>query len=563
MNFLQPLGAIGFLAPALILALYFLRRKHTDLPVPSTLLWRQTAEDASAAHPFQRLRKNALMLLQLLIAALLAFSLMRPALPGRVAGETVMIFDCSASMQAKENGVSRLETAVEKAREHINAMRSDAPLTILSVGGETRQALSRSLDRSLAREALSSLRAENTGADLSPALSLARAMDAELGGVTILIFSDSFFPQPGVTVIGCGQGAENRALLSFTAVGDTAVARIANYGKDAELTVECSADGALCDAKRVFAGEGENVSVFFRAPENAQILLARLVDEDAIGTDNAAYFVRRDAGETKVALAGSNTFLEHALQLRQDVRLIRTTQEEWDGLEGVKLYVRDGDTVVFSRSAGFPPVTAGEVQAAEDPLSLASSAGAEALTRYLTLSGVALRQYRPLSGGEAFLRCGQDAVGVWGEDWAALGFDLHDSNLPLKYDFPVMIQNILSYLAPQDEGVKDGKCGQSLTLSAGGQVTTPLGRTLFVEDMGVFADTGEAGLYRLRAEGKEYPFAMVMEPGESDVRAAAETVYEGEAGPRTGQQEITGWLLLAALLLILLEGGLSRRVGAY
>ena len=54
MEFLQPWGAIAFLAPAAVLALYFLRRKYVETPVSSTLLWRRTMQDLNAAHPFQR-----------------------------------------------------------------------------------------------------------------------------------------------------------------------------------------------------------------------------------------------------------------------------------------------------------------------------------------------------------------------------------------------------------------------------------------------------------------------------------------------------------------------------
>ena len=32
---------------------------------------------------------------------------------------------------------------------------------------------------------------------------------------------------------------------------------------------------------------------------------------------------------------------------------------------------------------------------------------------------------------------------------AALGFDVHHSNLPLKADFPVLVQNLLAYLLPE------------------------------------------------------------------------------------------------------------------
>lgn len=561
MEFLQPWGAIAFLAPAVVLALYFLRRKYVETPVSSTLLWRRAVQDLNAAHPFQRLKKNPLMLLQLLIALLLALALMRPAIGGQIAGETVMIFDCSASMQARENGKTRMEAALERARDEISSLSPDAPLTILTAGSETRQLLSRSTDRTLAREALNSIAPGNTAGNLTQALSLARAMNEELKVVRVIVYSDTYAPSPGVEAVNCAQGAENRAVLSLAALGGVAVARIANYGNAGEFTAECFAGGMLCDARRFSAESGETVSVRFAVPENAAVLSVRLTDGDAVSSDDAAYCIHREEGETIVVLDGTDTFLEQALTLRSDVRLVRAAEADWKGITNADLYIREKDTVIFSRSLELPPVSAGETKEPEYALTVAS--GAEALTRHLSLTDIALKQYRPLNGGTPFLRCEEDTLGTFGADWVMLGFDPHGSNLPLKYDFPIMIQNILQYLCPPSSGVSDGICGQKMSLRTAGTVETPSGRTIEINENSIFADTEEAGLYILRTAEGETSFALTMDFSESDVREAAPSAGETGNHTVTGRREITRWLLLAALLLLLLEGGISRRVGAY
>ena len=40
-------------------------------------------------------------------------------------------------------------------------------------------------------------------------------------------------------------------------------------------------------------------------------------------------------------------------------------------------------------------------------------------------------------------------VAAYTDSEAAIGFRLQDSNLPLKYDFPILIQNILNLLLPE------------------------------------------------------------------------------------------------------------------
>lgn len=119
MSFLNPWVAAALAAiviPALVI-LYFLKLRRRQEVVPSTFLWKRAVQDLQVNAPFQRLRKNLLLFLQLLILAAALFALARPIIQTDVAGESsvIIMLDRSASMNAKEGERTRFELAKEQA----------------------------------------------------------------------------------------------------------------------------------------------------------------------------------------------------------------------------------------------------------------------------------------------------------------------------------------------------------------------------------------------------------------------------------------------------------------
>src|SRR4051794_41288891 len=103
LNWPVALLAAAIAIPAL-LVLYFLKLRRREMPVSSTILWRKAVQDLQVNAPFQKLRKNLLLLLQLLVLLFLCAALARPVINARQgAGKlTVILIDRSASMAAKD-----------------------------------------------------------------------------------------------------------------------------------------------------------------------------------------------------------------------------------------------------------------------------------------------------------------------------------------------------------------------------------------------------------------------------------------------------------------------------
>ncbi len=189
-NFLSP--AYGFLAllAVPIILLYLLRQRRPDLKISSTLLWSKTLADMRASTPFQKLRRNLLLLLQLLILAALVLTLMRPVAQAKASQSRagVIVIDATASMQTHDDAAteSRLDRAKAEARKLVDRMRpGDQYMLIADGGGITQVRSGFSSSKSELDSLIDSVTSTDTASDLSESLLLAatslRAIGAQQG----------------------------------------------------------------------------------------------------------------------------------------------------------------------------------------------------------------------------------------------------------------------------------------------------------------------------------------------------------------------------------------------
>jgi len=141
MEWLTPLTALYAAAVSvpLLLLLYFLKLKRREQIVSSTLLWKRAVQDLQVNAPFQKLRRNILLLLQLLILLAILLALAGPIL-SLVAGSArryVILIDRSASMNATDVAPTRLQIAKEQAKVFVESLRSKAFFSLRDESDQT------------------------------------------------------------------------------------------------------------------------------------------------------------------------------------------------------------------------------------------------------------------------------------------------------------------------------------------------------------------------------------------------------------------------------------------
>jgi len=370
--------------PALVL-MYFLKLKRREVLISSTLLWKRAVQDLQVNAPFQRLRRNVLLLIQLLILAAVLFALARPVLQLAAKGgrRHVLLIDRSGSMgTADAGGRTRLEEAVRQAHVRIDSLRGPSLLS-LSESGDQAMVLAFdrhakvmcnfTSDKGRLRAALEAITPTDGSSRLAEAITVARAFAQSAGeeennrsaaeAAQLELFSDGRIAdlpeisiQPGELQFHCiGKASDNVAVVALQARRSYEKAEevhvfagLANYG-DAEAVceVQMAVDGTVRAVRDVRipprrpetptapARPGKIAVSFVMSHAGAGVVSVRQNRKDALPADDEARTVLPPPKKLRALLVtAGNAALESALAACPLARLDRMTPAEFDAASG-------------------------------------------------------------------------------------------------------------------------------------------------------------------------------------------------------------------------------------
>jgi hypothetical protein len=593
MTLLAPLAALFGLTIPVIVALYFLKVRRPPVVLSSTLLWRRLIRDRQANAPWQRLRFSWLLLLQLLAVLVLVGALMRPALPATssLAAHTIVILDASASMQATDVKPSRFELARAQARELIGRMGPQDRLSLIWMGPQARMLASTTGDQGPLRSALEGARVSNGGADLQQALALAAAAAGQGAGTRLVLLSDGITnPLRSPMVLpfeveyrNIGISAENLAITTLVVRSEperSGFVHVQNFGRERHHTsVEWRVDGRLLDAKGIDLDPGGGRDLTFAVPLNSALVTATLSPSDLLALDDTAYGVARPTRVFKATLVTEgNLFLERALRLRADLKVTIQAPKDYNPDPRADLFIFDTFLPRPLPTQPFwllnPPEDARlQVGGFYSPGRVRAATVSDPLLAGIDLRDVHVARARDLRAarfGRALIESDLGPLVLVREEpvRAVLsGFELHESDLPLRAAFPLLVDHLSTFLLPQAVAPRSYAPDEPVLISLvqgvdQARVVRPDGRVVTLSAGGgtrVFADTDQTGVYRveqqrgsetLRADFVVNAFA----PERSAIAPQAHLALAGSAA--SGQTvplrhgEIWTWLAVMALAVL-------------
>lgn len=614
-SFLTPLAlALSVLAIPIIM-LYMLRLRRTEMPISSTFLWQQLVRDREANAPWQKLRFNWLLLLQLLILAALVLALARPFTTVKTitTGRIVLLLDASASMNATDIAPHRFAEARDIALDLVDTLGADDTMTVIRVAEVPEVLAAASRDKLVLREAIRSADSSDASADWSAAMTLAAAGAVGVDELKVVIISDGGLPAnlppvPGdVRFVPVGESAENLALSALATAAlpgqpPQLFARISNYGdREAEVIMDLRLDGSdvLFTARRYTIPARSYVDIFdIDLPEAFETLAAHLTlpgnasTRDFLASDNRAYAVRDRAGAGRVLLVTEdNLFLEQVFRSLRGVQLFRAQPGDDLGAGDYDLYVLDGvlpdelpdgDLLIINPPGDTDFFTLGPQRQAAQTLRVHPD---DPRVRNLGvfMETVNLREYHALSAEDwatVLVSSGDDPLVAAGEidnrQVVILPFDARypNTDMVLQPAWPILIAELAAWFSPPritdvDAALAPGAPVTVRFIEGADRavVTRPDGSRITLEPETsevVFADTLQPGVYRVDLQRdddtfKTERFAVNLFDSlesrivpETSVQIGTTTVSR-DAREESGRREFWPWVAGLGLIVLLIE----------
>jgi hypothetical protein len=615
-----------------VAVLYVLKLRRRVVAVPFSPLWERILRDKEATTLFSRLKRLLSLFLQLALLALLVLALGDPrAAESVIKGRTVVVLvDASASMQATDVAPSRLAVAKDEVKKMIRGLGGADRMLIAQMDAMVTPLGPLSGDTSALERELDSVAATDARADFPRALRFATDALRGTERAEIVVVSDGAL---GPAEDASGPVHMGDAKLSYVRVGKSGrnvgvtqfsvrrypldrsryevMLELTNSGPAVEdVELQLLGDGALVDLTKLRLQPGERLPRFYPQLSGASRTLEAKISRvdgthDDLAVDDHAYALLPERRRAKIlVVTPGNTYLEAALLLDEYLEVTDVAPQAY-----AQAIARPGwDAVIFDGVTPAEPPRASALYL--DPRGPGGPVRVEGVlktpgfdkvdrkhpaVRFLALDDVNVAEGHKLvpesgdkvlgaadGGASPILVAGTRA----GFKFVAVGFDVRQSDLPLRIAWPLFVLDCINWFTDEDaQYLSAYRTGDVWRIPLGGAATQALvkmpdgstqavavheGRAVFLGEHAGFYEVspagGAAGAEASDPSGGRVAFAAnLLDADETAIAPQDRVVVDGkDAGEATGfhfgvRREIWVYLLLAVALLTALEWATYHR----
>ena len=540
-----------------VIMLYILKRKYKEGVISSSLLWKEVYKNTRANTPWEKFKKNIMLLLQIIIILLIILALMKPFLNfgGKSYKNIIMVIDNSASMNTLYDDKSRLEQGKELAKEYLNGIKDGTNTYIISYDNTSNLLLNGDFNKDKARSIIDNIMPSYASGDISEVTSFVKAIGEGIGEeYEALIFTDKEISLQDINgkIIYLANSGLNGSIdnISHKFIEDKVkvIATVTNNGDSVyEGDFSLYEGDELSKVEAVNLQVGESITLSFELDNiNSEYLKGELSRKDILAEDNTYYHVISENKINKVLLiTKENVFLEKAFGAIENTEVYKTNDpSNITSTDDYDLYVFDnlmpesiptkGSLLFINPSSNelFNVLKGGE-------LGEATAVKGEVST-YLEGTQFTLSNYNIIETpyyGKNILTIDNDSIGFKGElndrKIAALSFDLHNSDFALKKEFPILMYELGEDLISTGMVYSSNfKSGEKIVLKSSDyeneiKVVYPNGD---IENLKAGEEVNSSkylGVYKLNQNETKESFAVNF-PSKSESNTSVQTIGENE-----------------------------------
>lgn len=568
MSFLYPLGLLGLIGIPILIIVYIIKSKYTEQTVASTYLWTLSERFIKRKRRPSPLAGIISLILQILAVTIISLAIAHPIITvPNSANEYCFILDGSGSMNMEtgdaENPSTRFEAGKQAIKDKISSAIDGSIFTLVYAGDTTGIIYERVEDKEQAFILLDELEPAYNTLKLTDAIGIAQGYFNENPSVlTYLVTDTAYETAENMEVINVAGVVDNFSLseINHTHFGSdlTVSGKVTSHESDRDLTLHLYLDGAEtpADTLTVTARAGEP-AVFALTADVKSFASAKVVIEetDALALDNE-YIIHNVSSENSyntLLISDRPFFIESILQSQLNAKIDVMAPAEYDGRVGYGLYIFDtvdpsGMTLPEDGTVWMVNVN-GNVEGAGYTVQGEVTLGKGELLSYSTSSSTSTRSLLAGTAGNEiyvtrYIKCGFyrnfttllsykgspvlfAGTNEHGNREVVIAFDLHDSNLPLLYDFTALARNLIKYSFPDMIDSTTYECGESATINVIAncesiRVESPSGEVSYLKTDGATDDIhlSEVGVYTVNmtvsGSSREFYIWSAMTPGECD-----------------------------------------------
>lgn len=340
-TFSFPFGGWFFLALIPLVVLYFLKLKRPRMEIPSLALWQSVVNDQRVNSPFQKFKRNLLLLLQLILLCLIILALMQPFISaGPETSEYLpVLVDCSASMSSTidDSGRTKLDAAIEQAQGMIDNLRGNGKIALFSFSSGGRRITEFTDDKRILTRALKQLKPTHRASKLDEVLRMADAYSRTAPVERVVVITDGNlndrvdFELPfKLDVQRVNEGGDNLGITEMTARRSgpeswDVFVRVSGSSSDSIVAdLKLIQNGQTVGKESVVASAEDSERIVFSVDATeASLLEATLVvnDDDSLKIDNSVWLNLPKSRPLRVRASPNMFSWQHALSVPSELEI--------------------------------------------------------------------------------------------------------------------------------------------------------------------------------------------------------------------------------------------------